>query len=149
MMIYISCAKTMTARSRQQVPYTTVPYFEKEAHENAMHMAQFSTEELTRLLRINNKLAAENVLRYHDFLSPDAPSLPALLAYTGIVFKRLNPKDFTEEDWKYAQQHCIWSGLHLYVHVQLPTNGNSRYLYISDKACFALLQALSGTVRTK
>lgn len=71
MMIYISCAKTMTARSRQQVPYTTVPYFEKEAHENAMHMAQFSTEELTRLLRINNKLAAENVLRYHDFLSPD------------------------------------------------------------------------------
>jgi len=107
MMIYISCAKTMTARSRQQVPYTTVPYFEKEAHENAMHMAQFSTEELTRLLRINNKLAAENVLRYHDFLSPDAPSLPALLAYTGIVFKRLNPKDFTEEDWKYAQQHLF------------------------------------------
>ena len=107
MMIYISCGKTMTARSRQQVPYTTVPYFEKEAHENAMHMAQFSTEELTRLLRINNKLAAENVLRYHDFLSPDAPSLPALLAYTGIVFKRLNPKDFTEEDWKYAQQHLF------------------------------------------
>lgn len=107
MMIYISCAKTMTARSRQQVPYTTVPYFEEEAHENAMHMAQFSTEELTRLLRINNKLAAENVLRYHDFLSPDAPSLPALLAYTGIVFKRLNPKDFTEEDWKYAQQHLF------------------------------------------
>lgn len=81
--------------------------FRKEAHENAMHMAQFSTEELTRLLRINNKLAAENVLRYHDFLSPDAPSLPALLAYTGIVFKRLNPKDFTEEDWKYAQQHLF------------------------------------------
>ena len=32
---------------------------------------------------------------------------PALLAYTGIVFKRLNPKDFTEEDWKYAQQHLF------------------------------------------
>ena len=32
MMIYISCAKTMTARSRQQVPYTTVPYFEKEEY---------------------------------------------------------------------------------------------------------------------
>ena len=107
MMIYISCAKTMTARSRQQVPYTTVPYFEKEAHENAMHMAQFSTEELTRLLRINNKLAAENVLRYHDFLSPDAPSLPALLAYTGIVFKRLNPKDFTEEEGKSISYLCL------------------------------------------
>lgn len=30
MMIYISCAKTMTARSRQQVPYTTVPYSKKK-----------------------------------------------------------------------------------------------------------------------
>ena len=61
-------------------------------------MAQFNTEELTRLLRINNKLAAENVLRYHDFLSPDAPSLPALLAYTGIVFRNAQSKG-SEEDW--------------------------------------------------
>ena len=98
----------MTARSRQQVPYTTVPYFEKEAHENAMHMAQFSTEEFDPLTAHKTiSWQPKNVLRYHDFLSPDAPSLPALLAYTGIVFKRLNPKDFTEEDWKYAQQHLF------------------------------------------
>lgn len=107
MMIYMSCAKTMAARNRQEVPFTTTPYFEKEAHENALHMAQFSSEELARLLHINNKLAAENVLRYHEFLSPESLSLPALLAYTGIVFKRLNPKDFTHEDWLYAQQHLF------------------------------------------
>ena len=31
MMIYISCAKTMTARSRQQVPYTTCSLFRKRS----------------------------------------------------------------------------------------------------------------------
>ena len=36
MMIYMSCAKTMAARNRQEVPFTTTPYFEKEAHENAL-----------------------------------------------------------------------------------------------------------------
>lgn len=107
MMIYISCAKTMTARNRQQVPFTTIPHFEKEARENAMNMAQFSAKDLSSLLRINNKLAAENVLRYHEFFSPESHSLPALLAYTGIVFKRLNPKDFTDEDWEYTQDHLF------------------------------------------
>ena len=64
MMIYISCAKTMTARSKQQVPFTTTPAFEADARQNAMHMAQFSAEELARMLRINSRLAAENRLRY-------------------------------------------------------------------------------------
>lgn len=107
MMIFISCAKTMTTRNRQKLPFTTMPHFAKEAHENALYMAQLSSEELGHLLHINNKLAAENVLRYHDFLSPESIALPALLAYTGIVFKRLNPKDFTDEDWNYAQQHLF------------------------------------------
>ena len=82
MMIYISCAKTMTARSKQQVPFTTTPAFEADARQNAMHMAQFSAEELARMLRINSRLAAENRLRYQDFLSPDNQALPALISYS-------------------------------------------------------------------
>ena len=39
------------------------------------------------------------------FHSPDTPELPALLAYTGIVFKRIDPKSFTEEDFQSAQSH--------------------------------------------
>lgn len=109
MMIYISCAKTMTARSKQQVPFTTTPAFEADARQNAMHMAQFSAEELARMLRINSRLAAENRLRYQDFLSPDNQALPALLSYTGIVFKRIAPKDFTKDDLEYAQQHLLIS----------------------------------------
>lgn len=107
MMIYISCAKTMTARTKQQVPFTSIPHFAPEARLNAMHMSQFSADDLSRLLRINSKLSAENYLRFHDFLSEENQALPALLSYTGIVFKRINPKDFTDADWQYAQQHLF------------------------------------------
>ena len=107
MMTFISCAKTMTARSRLAFPFVSAPRFEAEARENAMAMAQCSAEEQEKLLRIGPKLAAENRLRYHDFLSPDEPRLPALAAYTGIVFKRIHPQDFTEADFVYAQNHLL------------------------------------------
>lgn len=107
MMTFISCAKTMTARTKIKFPETTVPLFQKEARENALYMNQFTAEELGRMLKVNAKLAAENRLRYQDFLSPDTPSLPALLAYTGMVFKRIHPADFTTEDFRFAQQHLL------------------------------------------
>ena len=91
MMTFISCAKTMTARSKTPYPETTTPHFLKEARENALYMTQFTAEELAQMLTVNPKLAAENYLRYHEFLSPETPALPALLAYTGIVFKRIHP----------------------------------------------------------
>lgn len=107
MMTFISCAKTMTARSKTPYPETTTPHFLKEARENALYMTQFTAEELAQMLTVNPKLAAENYLRYHEFLSPETPALPALLAYTGIVFKRIHPADFTAEDFRYAQQHLL------------------------------------------
>lgn len=107
MMIYISCAKTMTANSKIKVPFTTTPTFHNEAVNNVMDMSQFSTEEIGRLLKLNSKLAAENYYRYHNFFSEDNKALPAILSYTGMVFKRLSAKDFTEEDFKYAQEHLL------------------------------------------
>ena len=107
MMIYISCAKTMTAQSKLQVPFTTQPYFIDEARQNVMDMSQFSMEELGRLLKINSKLAAENYFRYHNFFSSEDKGLPAILSYTGIVFKRLAVKDFSDDDFRYAQEHLL------------------------------------------
>lgn len=107
MMTFISCAKTMTARSKIHTPGTSVPRFEKEAEANALHMGQFSPEQLGKLLRVNPKLAAENCLRYHNFFSEDNRPLPALTSYTGIVFKRISPTDFSEEDFLFAQNHLL------------------------------------------
>lgn len=105
MLVLLSCAKTMSETSKVKTPLTTIPRFQKEASEIALQMSQFSVEEMERLLRVNAKIAVENYRRYQAFHAKGTPELPAVLAYTGIVFKRLNPKDFSNDDFEYAQQH--------------------------------------------
>lgn len=97
----------MTERSRLQVPFTTQPVFNDEAIHNAIYMSRFSSEEISRLLKINSKLAAANFFRYHNFFSEDNKGLPAILSYTGMVFKRLSIKDFSDDDFRYAQEHLL------------------------------------------
>lgn len=105
MLTFISCAKTMALRCSAAVPEMSVPEFEAEAVRNALEMSQYSSADLERLLRVNAKIAAENRLRFHDFCSEDNRPMPAIGAYTGMVYKRISPKDFTEDDFYYAQKH--------------------------------------------
>ena len=115
MLVFISCAKTMAARCSVVVPEVTVPKFETEAVRNALEMSQYSVSELERLLRVNTKIAAENRLRFHDFCSEENRSMPAVCAYTGAVFKRILPKDFSAEDFRYAQEHLRITSFSLWV----------------------------------
>lgn len=95
----------MNATSKVKVPLTTIPRFQQEAAEIALQMSQYSVDELEHLLRVNAKIAVENYKRYQTFHAATNSLLSALLAYTGIVFKRLNPKDFSVIDFDYAQEH--------------------------------------------
>lgn len=105
MLALISCAKTMASRCSIAVPGVTTPEFETLALQHALEMSQYSAVELEKLLRVNAKIAVDNRLRYHDFCSEDNHSMPAICAYTGAVFKRIFPKDFTADDFDYAQEH--------------------------------------------
>lgn len=95
----------MSFTSKVKAPLQTDPRFKKEAAEIALQMSQFSVDELERLLNVNSKMAVENYKRFQEFHSDSVPELQALLAYTGIVFKRLGPQSFTADDFKYAQDH--------------------------------------------
>lgn len=105
MLAFISCAKTMASRSSLRVPEVTTPRFADEALRHALSLAQYSASELEGMLRVNAKIAVENCLRYHDFCSEYNRPMPAIGAYTGAVFKRIAPKDFTSEDFLFAQEH--------------------------------------------
>lgn len=105
MQILLSCAKTMAERSSVTTPRTTVPVHLEEARRLAAELATLPTDELARLLRVNRRIAAENHLRYRRFHDSDTPALPALAAYTGIVFKRIDPASFSAADLEYAQEH--------------------------------------------
>lgn len=97
----------MKARSTGAVPELTVPHFEKEARRNALEMMHYSPEALGKLLHVNSKIAAENYVRFREFLAEDITPTPALCTYTGAVFKRIAPEDFTQEDFLYAQNHLL------------------------------------------
>ena len=107
MMTFISCAKTMTAHSKIKTPATGTPRFAAEAIRNALDMSQFTAAELEHVLHVNSKIAASNCLRFQDFCSEANDALPALLAYTGMVYKHINPHDFTDDDFLYAQDHLL------------------------------------------
>lgn len=103
MQILISCAKTMAESSAVATPPATEPRYRAEAEEAAARLALLPAGELGRLLRVNRTLAAGNRRRYLRF--HDAPALPALTAYTGVVFRHIDPATFTAADFEYAQQH--------------------------------------------
>lgn len=107
MISFISCAKTMASRTGIATPPPSQPRYLKEARENALAMGQYSTDELEQLLRVNRSIATDNRLRYQEFHNPDGTAMPALCAYTGAVFKRIAPADFTTEDFNFAQQHLF------------------------------------------
>lgn len=105
MLTFISCAKTMASRYTLTVPKVTVPFFETEAVSNVLEMSQYSVGELEKLLRVNTKIATENWFRFHDFCSETNRPMPAICAYTGIVYKHIMLEDFTVDDFLYAQEH--------------------------------------------
>lgn len=104
MQILISPAKTITDVSKIKAPAETMPRFLTEAKEIALNMAQYSSSDLSKMLKINPKLAVENYLRFQHFHADDTPSLQAILAYTGMVFKQISPKDFSEDDFFFTQE---------------------------------------------
>ena len=95
----------MTGTSKIKAPVGTTPRFTQEATEIALNMAQFSADELKKILKLNPKLALENYNRFQEFHSEENHSLQAILAYTGVVFKNLAPKDFTPDDFRYMNDH--------------------------------------------
>lgn len=105
MLILLSPAKTMTETSKTKAPAATVPVFQTKANEIALNMAQFSKEELEKRLKLSPKLAVESYQRYQEFHSPEQPPLQSILAYTGVVFKHIDPTDFTADDFLFAQDH--------------------------------------------
>ena len=93
----------MAENNPAEIPRTTLPRYAREAAELALQLATLTTEELERMLRTNRQIAATNRRRYRQFHGEEA--LPALLAYTGVVFRHIAPERFTPGDFEYAQQH--------------------------------------------
>ena len=109
MQILLANAKIMFDKSATAPK--TVPIFQKTAEMLAHEMSLMDTDDAARQLGCNRKLAAKNILRYHNFLS--ACRMPAIMAYNGQAYKHLQAHTLNAGALDFAQQH-LWITCFLY-----------------------------------
>lgn len=105
MLTFISCAKTMAPGASVATPFQTEPQYINQAKLYASAMASCSEEELMDMLHVSGQIAGTVRKYYTDIVRGEAELIPAILAYTGAVFKRISPKDFSAEDFAFTQEH--------------------------------------------
>ncbi len=107
MKIFIGSAKIMTGTAPESFSLPgTVPRFQQQADTLAEMLAQYTPEELGDMLRCNRQIAQENWMRYQHFF--DVPArIPAVFAYDGMVFQKLEPETWSDSDLLYAQDKLI------------------------------------------
>lgn len=113
MIAWIAFAKTMNSGSAAEVPFTTEPEFADIALGRAEYMAGLHESLLTELLHVNAGIAHRTAEQYRMIRCGEAELIPALAAYSGAVFRRIDPLSFDEGDWRFAQDHLrIMSSLY-------------------------------------
>ena len=87
------------------------PAYEKDASELVEICKKLSLQDLGKLLHVNAKLAQLNYDRFQDFAN--ASTKPAILAYSGDVFRQVDRNNLNNDDLSFAHEHvAIISGLY-------------------------------------
>lgn len=115
MITVLSPAKNLNFTKGLPTAFGSQPLFVRESTKLIHRLRKLSVEELQLMLKISNKLALLNHNRYQNW-HPEFTvnnSRPAVLAFSGLVYKALNAYDFTDEDMFFAQAHLrLLSALH-------------------------------------
>ena len=114
MILVVSPSKSLDFATTDYHRFTQ-PRFLEESRTLIGRLREFSEPELKKLMKISDKLAAQNAERYAAFEQPFSPenAKPALLAFRGDVYTGVDVDDFTEDDLNFAQEHLrILSGLY-------------------------------------
>ncbi len=114
MLILLSPAKTLDF-SHIHTPAVTEPRLLASSKKLVRTLRKKSAAELQFLLRISEKLAAQNYERYQQFTTPFTThnAKPAVLAFKGDVYLGLEADTFSEAELTFAQSHLrILSGLY-------------------------------------
>ncbi len=102
MLVIIPPTTTMDMSRIETEFVATKPEFQKQAEYVIENFSQYSIEGLMRLFDISEKLAKKAYDEYQDFFSSEYAK-PAIYAYTGSVYKSLNPHSFQIDDFNFAQ----------------------------------------------
>ena len=149
----------MNFKQEQLFPEFTLPDFIKDAEKLIGLLRNLSKSELSQLLEINSNLTDLNFDRIFNWHKPFSAknAKQAAFVFDGEVYRGLNARSFTPEDYSYAQTHLRFlSGLYgvlrpldliqpyrLEVSSKLKNSmGNDLYDYWSEKVTKSILNAL-------
>ena len=111
MRIIISPAKKMNADT-DSLPARDLPAFLEQTEELCRELQSKSPEELQKLWKCNDQIAALNVERLRN-MDLHRNLTPAVLAYEGIQYQYMAPNVFTNREYDYIQEHLrILSGFY-------------------------------------
>ena len=111
MRIIISPAKKMNVDT-DSLPVRDLPAFLEQTEELCRELQSKSPEELQKLWKCNDQIAALNVERLRQ-MELRRNLTPAVLAYEGIQYQYMAPNVFTNREYDYIQEHLrILSGFY-------------------------------------
>ena len=111
MRIIISPAKKMNADT-DSLPWRDLPAFLSKTEQLAKRMQGMGHEELKKLWKCNDSIAALNTDRLSN-LQLHTNLTPAILAYEGIQYQYMAPNVFSDREFEYIQEHLrILSGFY-------------------------------------
>ena len=111
MRIIISPAKKMNVDT-DSLPVRNLPAFLEQTEEICLELQRKSPEELQKLWKCNDQIAALNVERLQK-MDLRRNLTPAVLAYEGIQYQYMAPNVFTNREYDYIQEHLrILSGFY-------------------------------------
>ncbi|MDA9231569.1 peroxide stress protein YaaA [Rickettsiales bacterium] len=115
MLFVISPAKSLDLNIKNPPKHTSIPDFLNQSNELIKILKEFSTEKLSKLMNISEKLAILNQERYQDFNTPfnSSNSYPALFVFNGDVYNAIKEEDYNQDQLDFAQNNLrILSGLY-------------------------------------
>ena len=111
MRIIISPAKKMNADT-DTLPWRDLPVFLPQTQQLLDRLRGMSSEELQKLWKCNDQIAALNAQRLRD-MDLHRNLTPAIIAYEGIQYQYMAPDVFTQKEYDYVQEHLrILSGFY-------------------------------------
>lgn len=114
MLMILSPAKTIDDKiiNKPKLGSENLP-FSNETNVLIDILKEFSVDELSKLMKISDKLAILNYDRFRKFYDEDTKDFTAILAFKGEAYRGLAAKDFSEDDFLYSQNVLrILSGLY-------------------------------------
>jgi len=116
MLVVISPAKKLNENCNKDIiSNVTIPSFLEDSKKIVNSLRKYSTDKLSKLMNISEKISLLNYERYIRWSLPfnKNNAHPALLLFQGDVYKGISADDFKKEDFLFAQNSLrILSGLY-------------------------------------